>query len=310
MARRHHKEPPGNSPPPGASGFTQPERAACRRPSVAPPAAATIPGMKDYVLGTSDHELERLALQQRVWGPTTARFLDRLELSPGARVLDVGCGPGFVVEMLRERVAPGGEVLGVDASPKWIEHLRARIRSQGWSEVRTLQADINTLELEGGYDVVFLRWVLSFLPERARVVRRLAELLVPGGRLAVMDYNHEGISVFPRSAGFEAVVRATRRLYAQSGGDTWVMGSIASLFRSAGLRPTVFEPVVIGGGPDSPAFRWADAFFPYHSQPMVEQGVLTAAERELFLREWEERKVDPDALFFSPIVVGAVGRKP
>jgi hypothetical protein len=87
------------------------------------------------------------------------------------------------------------------------------------------------------------------------------------------------------------------------------MGSIASLFRSAGLRTTVLEPWVIGGGPDSPAFRWADAFFPYHSQPMVEQGVLSARERELFLREWQERKEDPDALFFSPIVVGAVGRK-
>lgn len=263
--------------------------------------------MTDYVLGTSDHELERLALQQRVWESITASFLDRLEIAPGARVLDLGCGPGFVVEMLRQRVGPRGSVLGVDASPKWIEHLEARIRERRWSEVRCQRADIRSFETDERFDVVFLRWVLAFLPEREALVRRLAGLLAPGGRLAVMDYNHEGVSLFPASAGFDAAVRATRRLYAETGGDTWVMGTIPKLFRQAGLETRVLEPFVIAGGPSSPAFRWADAFFPFHTEGMVERGVLSAEDRARFLVEWEEHKRDPDALFFSPILVCAAG---
>jgi hypothetical protein len=43
---------------------------------------------------------------------------------------------------------------------------------------------------------------------------------------------------------------------------------------------------------------------------MVEAGVLTAAERDLFLREWSERARDPDTMFFSPYVVGVAARKP
>lgn len=265
---------------------------------------------KDYVLGTSDHELARLTLQQEVWGAATASFLDRLGLRPGARALDVGCGPGLVTALLRERVGSTGRVLAIDPSERWVEHVRVRARAEGWREVEVRQGTALELGTEDAFDVVFLRWVLSFLPERERVVASLAQRLAPGGRLAVMDYNHEGVSLFPRSAGFDAVIRATRALYARGGGDTWVMGTIHALFRAAGLEPCALEPWVIAGGPGSPAFRWADAFFPYHSRNMVEQGVLTADERALFLREWEERKADPDTLFFSPIVVGAAGRKP
>jgi len=266
--------------------------------------------MKEYVLGSSDHELERLALQQEVWAANTARFLDALELRPGMRALDLGCGPGFVVEMLRERVGPGGHVLGLDASRRWVDHLRAKAEREGWSDVSVQQGRIEDLEVDGTFDLIFLRWVLAFLPERQATVEGLARLLAPGGTLAVMDYNHEGVSLFPQSRGFQAAVQATRDLYTKTCGDTWIMGSITRLFRAAGLTPSAFEPFVIAGSPGSPAFRWADAFFPFHTVGMVEAGVLSAADRELFLSEWNERRQDPDALFFSPIVVGAAARKP
>jgi hypothetical protein len=41
-----------------------------------------------------------------------------------------------------------------------------------------------------------------------------------------------------------------------------------------------------------------------------QKGLMTPAERQLFLREWEERKQNPHTLFYSPMVVDAVGRRP
>ncbi len=266
---------------------------------------------RDYVLGTSDHELDRLRLQQEVWSEVTAGFLDALGIQEGWRALDLGCGPGLVLEGLRRRVGPAGSVLAVDESERWIRHVEAHIRTQGWRNASALRSRIEELELEdSSFDLVFLRWVLGFLPEPGAVVRRLARLLRAGGVLAVMDYNHEGISLFPRSGGFDAVVRGTRRLYASRGGDTWIMGRIRGLFRAAGLLPDAFQPHVIAGGPSSSAFRWADAFFPFHVDGMVEAGVVTREERAAFLAEWAARRADPDAVFFSPIVVGASARRP
>ena len=265
----------------------------------------------EYVLGTSDHELERLTLQHTVWRAITEQTLDLLQIGPGSRVVDLGCGPGLVVEMLRDRIGATGEVIGVDESSRWIEHVSERVSSAGWTNVRSVQARIEDLELESAsVDAFFMRWVLGFLPDRAAVLRSLARFLRPGGRIVVMDYNHYGVSLFPECESFWSVISGTRELYATRGGNTWVMGEIRRLMTDAGLEPGDLFPHVIAGSPGSPAFEWADAFFPFHTQGMVAAGVLSEESRARFLSDWEERKSDADALFYSPIVAAISGRKP
>jgi hypothetical protein len=188
--------------------------------------------------------------------------------------------------------------------------VESEIRRLRVSNVRAVRSRIQEAEFEpGSFDLVFARWVLSFLPEPGDVVARLANSLSEGGAFAFQDYNHEGISLFPESEGFRAVVRATRAMYAQSGGDTWVAGRTASIFRTAGLETDSVVGNVICGRPGSPAFYWAGLFFPYFSGAMEQKGLLSAEERQRFLAEWAERERDPDAMFFSPIVVDAIGRK-
>ena len=267
--------------------------------------------MSQYVLGTDDHELARLGLQQRVWGPLTEHFIDRLRVPSGARVLDVGCGPGFVLESLRSRVGTKGHLTALDESAEWMVHLTRTIGKHGWRNVHLVQARAQDFQVqEGAYDLIFMRWVLSFLPEPEALVAKLARGLRSGGALAIQDYNHEGCSLFPESPAFQNVVAATRRWVASRGGDLWIAGALPGMIRDAGLELVDCTPHVICGGPDSPAFRWADAFFPHHSGAMVEEGVLAAGERETFLAEWEERKRNPAAVFFSPIVLDCAGRRP
>ena len=260
--------------------------------------------MSEYVLGTDDAELSRLAFQHEVWGGVTAGLLERARVGPGARVLDLGCGPGFTTAMLRERVGEGGSVVALDASPRWHAHLRGVLADRGWTNVEPLEARIEEAELgEGVFDFVLARWVFSFLPDPPAVMGGLARALVPGGGLLIQDYNHEGVSLFPRSAGFEAMIRATRELYERSGGDTWIAGRLPGLAMDAGLRVADLRSTVLSGGPESLAFRWADTFFPSFAGTFVEQGLATEEEREGFLEDWEARKGDPRAVFFSPIVV-------
>lgn len=262
-----------------------------------------------YPLATDPRELERLRFQHEVWGPTTRAFLARTGVGAGARVVDLGCGPGFVALELAELVGEGGHVLAVDESPSWTAHLGRE--AAGLPQVEVRRARIEELELEeGSCDLVFARWVFSFLADPAAVVRRLARALRPGGLLAIEDYNHEGVSLFPPSEGFRAAVRATRALYARAGGDAFVAGRAPALFAAAGLETASIVPNALCGGPSSPVFRWAGLFFPHYSARLEELGLMSAAERERFLREWAERERDPDALFFSPYVVDCLARRP
>ena len=267
--------------------------------------------MSEYVLGSDASELARLGLQQEVWGHVTERFLDRLRIPQGARVLDLGCGPGFVLESLHARLGAHGHITALDPSREWMAHLAQLVARRGWRNVHLVQARVQDAALEErSYDLIFARWVFSFLPEPAALVARLARALRPHGLLAVQDYNHEGISLFPESEGFRAVVRATRALYASRGGDVWAAARLPAHLRAAGLELCDYEANVLCGGPSTPAFRWADAFFPHHSAAMEAQGHLDPAERARFLEEWGARKRDPDAVFFSPIVVDCAARKP
>jgi SAM-dependent methyltransferase len=267
--------------------------------------------MSAYVLGTNQRELDRLRFQHDVWGGVTRAFLVRIGVARGWRCLDLGCGPGFVVRNLLDLVGATGSVTALDESPLWIDYLESEVKERELANVRLVQTRIQEAELEpSSYDLVFARWVFSFIPEPAAVMKRIARALKPGGIFAIEDYNHEGVSIFPESEGLKAVVRATRALYRSVGGDAWIAGRAPSLFRAAGLETLAITPNVQCGGPSSPAFRWAGLFFPHFSQAMVDKGLMTAAERELFLREWSERERDPDALFFSPFVVDAAARKP
>jgi ubiquinone/menaquinone biosynthesis C-methylase UbiE len=277
---------------------------------------------QDYILGANDHELARLDFQHDVWSGVTRELLERAGVRSGERVLDAGAGPGFATALIRELVGERGRVLALDEAERWRPVHEQRNAERGWSNVAFRVAKLEQLgvggdghatgrgDIEpGSFDVVYLRWVLSFVPDPVRVLANLARALAPNGRLVVHDYNHEGISVFPESAGFRASIRATRAWYASAGGDTFVMGHLPRHLRAAGLRVVEHLPRVLCGGPDSPPFRWAGAFFPHYSRRMVEAGLMTVAERDQFLREWSERERDPDAMFFSPIVTGTIATR-
>lgn len=266
--------------------------------------------MSDYPLGTDPLEFERLRFQHEVWSPVTNAFLDRLGVKPGLRVLDLGCGPGFVSLELAERVGPSGEVVALDEAAHWTAWLAGKARERGLAQLATRTGRAQELELPAGhFDLVFSRWVFSFFSDPAAIAARAARALKPGGALAIQDYNHEGVSVFPESEGFRAVVRATRALYRTSGGDQFVMGKIAAILDAAGLELAELRPNVLAGGPASGVFRWADSFFPRFSAVYEQKGLMSAEERRAFLADWEERKRDPHALFYSPMVVDALGRR-
>ena len=262
------------------------------------------------MLGTGESELARLRLQHQVWGPVSEHFLDRLHVDPGMAVLDLGCGPGFLLDSLHSRIGRRGSITALDASPAWMASLARHVGERGWTNVHLVVKRIQEADLgQERYDLIFARWVLSFLPDVPDLVVRLARALKPGGVLAVEDYNHEGVSLFPESEGFRAAIRATRAWYASKGGDTFIAARLPGIMRRASLDVYEFTPHVLCGGPDSPAFAWADAFFPHHTPKMVAAGLLAPAEHEQFVREWEERKRDGDARFFSPILMDVAGRK-
>src|ERR1700722_13782956 len=70
-----------------------------------------------YALGSSRGESARLQRQADELAPDSAALLDRVGLQPGQSAIDLGCGPRGLLDMLAERVAPAGRVVGLDSDP-------------------------------------------------------------------------------------------------------------------------------------------------------------------------------------------------
>lgn len=108
-------------------------------------------------------------------------LLARLCVLPGERVLDVACGTGVILGWLAEMCGAG--VVGVDISGKMIEE--ARKKYAGVQGVEFVHADF--LEWDGrGFDYAVIYNAYPHFMDPAALSAKLAEVLVPGGRFAIL----------------------------------------------------------------------------------------------------------------------------
>ncbi len=118
-----------------------------------------------------------------------------IDLAPGARVLDLCCGTGLNLPLLRGLVGTSGAVVGVDTSPEMLARARQRVAGSGWHNVELLEGDARTLgallgSLPGTpapFDAVVATYALTIVPDPEQVWHQLLGVLRPGGVVGIAD---------------------------------------------------------------------------------------------------------------------------
>jgi trans-aconitate methyltransferase len=137
-----------------------------------------------------------------------------------SRVLDFGCGTGETSRGLLERFE-GAQVVGIDVSAGALEHAR---RLHGSSDISFF--DVDSFEAPDSFDLCYSNGAFHHIEpsQRSRVLRRLRQLLRPGGLLAVFENNpwNPGTRAVMRRIPFDREAqtvdaRRMRRLLAESG---------------------------------------------------------------------------------------------
>ena len=263
----------------------------------------------DYLLGSEDDEVSRLAFQHSVWTESTAALWDRAGFGYGETLLDVGCGPGFTSVDLAYRVGPEGRVVAVDASERFLAYLQARARSLRLHNIDIRRSDVHEIDLAPeSLDGAFARWVLCFVHDPDEVVRRISAALRPGGAFAVNDYfNYRAFTFAPRSPALDRVVEAVQESWRRTGGDLDIQERVPAMMERCGLEIREIRPVTRIARPGTPLWHWPRTFFDNFLPTLEEMGLIDRAERRAFDDEWRARSDDPSSFLWVPPMVDIIG---
>jgi len=164
-----------------------------------------------------------------------SQAIDTLDVRPGMRVLELGCGTGAMTARLLSR---GAEVTAVELSTPMLKRARRRA-----PEARFLQRDMLTLDEGASFDRVLFSFVLHEMTEdiraRAFAVAR-AHLVAGTGRVGVLDFAGAAPSTVDR------VFRAYLRRAEPEVAFSLLEGGLDAELRQSGLRPEKVRHLAMG----------------------------------------------------------------
>ncbi len=147
------------------------------------------PYQKDLSHTTWDKVYERQMLRSA----QLQEWIDDLHLAAGARVLDVGAGPGYCSLVLAERVGPSGIVYAVDKSKDALAYLSRLQEERGIPHIQRIVGDIAALPAGSlSPDAALVTMMLHHTDDPLGILRGVAALLPPGARTVVAEFHPDG----------------------------------------------------------------------------------------------------------------------
>src|SRR5271170_7553315 len=200
----------------------------------------------DYVLGTHDEEIARLATQHQVWRPYMLDAWMRAGITRGSRVVDIGAGPGYAACDAAEIVGRHGQVTVVERSPQFLAYARRQIERREISWVSFIQADLIGDDLPlTGFDLAWCRWVASFVTSPPVLLSRIAGSLRAGGRAVLHEYqDYATWRVIPSSRRLDDFVAEVMSSWRSAGGEPNIVASLLPLMSGFGLQLIELRPLI------------------------------------------------------------------
>lgn len=121
------------------------------------------------------------------------KIFEKISLSPGMRVADLGCGrTGHFIFPAARVVGETGIIYAVDIMKDILESIKSRVRSEGYDNIQTVWANVESEGKipipENSLDVCFFVNVLFMIKDRVAALREVHRLLKENGFLVIVDW--------------------------------------------------------------------------------------------------------------------------
>ena len=266
---------------------------------------------KDYILGTDIEELDRLGFQHRVWSQDAFSLWKRGGVRMGQKILDLGSGPGFATFDLATIAGQKGHVTAVDISQAYVDYGNQQANLRGVKNVRFIQSSIHDLQLEHGqFDVIYCRWVLSWVSDVDKIVAEISKLLKPGGVFLVQEYAQWGtFRIEPERREVRAVIEACRESWRVMPSEIDIAPFLPQMFSECGLSIEHKATLSKISDPTEMVWQWPATFLHIYSEKLIKMGLLTEYQREALIQAWPSLEASPTAMVITPLMMEYIARK-
>lgn len=261
-----------------------------------------------YIIRGGIEGRERLRVMARVLRPATLALLDRVGIHPGMACLDIGCGGGDVSLDLARLVGDDGRVVGIDRDQVKIELAREEA-ANAFTNVEFRVADILDHDFAGEFDLVYVRFVLTHLPDPSAALRRIRDVLRPGGILVVVDIDFRGCFSYPENTAFHRYVDLYTLLAQRRGGDPHIGPRLPELLVRNGFDQIQFN-IVQPAGLEGEVKLLTPITMENMADSLVADGLASKDEVDSLTNELYEYARTPGTIGTTPRIVEAWGRKP
>jgi ubiquinone/menaquinone biosynthesis C-methylase UbiE len=271
--------------------------------------------VSEYIHGYSAEEQERLTLMQRLINDAELRVLD---LSGAERILDVGAGLAQMSRAIARAAGPEARVVGVERDPRQIREAKRLMAAAGESDLVELrEGRAEDLPLAEGewkaFDLAHARFLLEHVTDPFAVVKQMVAAVRPGGRVALLDDDHDVLRLWPTVPTLERAWEVYWRSYSRLGCDPIVGRRLPALLYEAGAPAfrvtTVFYGACAGTPLFEPVVENLRGVLAGATDGLAEAGLLAREEIRRALEALDGWRRDPTASVWYSLPF-AEGRKP
>jgi len=243
------------------------------------------------------------------WGKEV-QLLKHLGLQDGMSILELGCGPGFVTELLLDSF-PASKLTAVDLDPAMTELARKRLAKHIPHKVEILQESTGSTSLaDESFDFAIARYLFQHLGAPETTLEETSRLLKSGGTLAIADIDDDlGGIIDGGLPSFSTLMNRLRGLQSKRGGNPHIGRKLWRLLRDARFERLTLDAILthsdeLGLEPFLPQYH------PDRYQSLLStEGGVSQEEWEQYRREYDLFITSKTAYIMSLIFV-ASGRKP